>query len=85
MAIVCKSCVCVFWLPVHHLPFPLTCDHIQQGLPEVVSDAAITNHLISKDDKTQVVDILNIVLLYVNPVLWDNDIERRINVLGNTG
>lgn len=60
-----------FCLPVHHLPLPLACDHVQQGLSEVVSDAAITNHLIPKDDKTQVVDILYIVLLYVHPVLWD--------------
>lgn len=67
-------------LPVHHLPLPLACDHVQQGLSEVVSNAAITNHLIPKDDKTQVVDILYIVLLYVHPVLWDKQTKRRIYV-----
>ncbi len=39
-----------FWVPVHHLPLPFACDHVQQGLSEVVSDAAVTNHLIPKDD-----------------------------------
>lgn len=72
----------VLGLPVHHLPFPLTCDHVQQGLSQVVSDAAITNHLISKDDKTQVVDILHVVLLYVDPVLWDRHTERTVLVSG---
>lgn len=65
-----------FRLPVHHLPLPLACDHVQQGLSEVVSDAAITNHLVPKDDKSQVVDILYIVLLYVHPVLWDEHMKR---------
>ena len=72
-----RSCLRV--LPVHHLPFPLACDHVQQGLSEVVSDAAITNHLIPKDDETQVVDILYVVLLYVHPILWDKHTEKDNN------
>lgn len=73
------------WLPVHHLPFPLACDHVQQGLSKVVSDAAVTNHLIPKDDKTQVVDVLYVVLLYVHSILWDKHRKRRISILDNTG
>lgn len=68
--------IAVSGLPVHHLPFPLTCDHVQQGLSEVVSDAAIADHLISKDDKTQVVDILHVVLLDVDPVLRDRHTKK---------
>lgn len=67
------------WLPVHYFPLPLPCNHVQQGLPEVVSDTAVTNHLISKNDKAQVVDIFYVVLLHIHPVLrrkGNNDDEH---------
>lgn len=64
-------------LPVHHLPLPFTSDHVQQGLSEVVSDTTIADDLIPKDDKTQVVDILYIILLYIYPVLWGEKKHKK--------
>ena len=72
-----------FCLPVHHLPLPLASDHVQEGLSEVVSDAAVANHLIPKDDETQVVDVLYVVLLHINPVLWDKHNKRDNHYLTN--
>lgn len=57
-------------VPVDHLSLPLAGDHVQQRLSEVVSDAAVTHHLISEDDEPQVVDVLNIILLHVHAILW---------------
>lgn len=71
-------------VPVHHLSLPLSCDHVQQRLPEVVSDAAITNHLVPKDDKTQVVDVLYVVLLNIHPVLQHKQ-RQGVNVQYNIG
>lgn len=56
-------------LPVDHLAFPLAGYHVQQGLPEMVPDAAVADHLVPKDDEAQVVDVLHIVLLNVHSVL----------------
>lgn len=56
-------------LPVDHLALPLTGDHVQQRLPEVVPDAAVADHLVPEDDEAQVVDVLHIVLLNVHSVL----------------
>lgn len=71
-------CVCekTILLPVHHLPLPFTCDHVQQGLPEMVSDATVADHLISKDDETQIVDVLYIILLNIHAVLWWEEKNR---------
>lgn len=68
-------------IPVHHFPLPLSCYHVQQGLAKVVSDAAITNHLIPKDDEPQVVDVFNIVLLHINSILWHKKQTRELKVL----
>ena len=55
--------------PVDHLALPLACNHVQQGLPEVVSDAAVAHHLVPEDDEAQVVHVLHVVLLHVHSVL----------------
>lgn len=72
-------CVCVS-IPVHHLSLPLTGDHVQEGLPKVVSDAAVAYHLVSEDDQAQVVHVLHIVLLYVNPVLKEQAQSQQSHV-----
>lgn len=38
--------------PVHHLSFPLTRNHVEQGLLQMVPNATVTNHLVSEDDET---------------------------------
>ncbi|TNN34303.1 hypothetical protein EYF80_055537 [Liparis tanakae] len=68
-----ELCSCV---PVDHLSLPLTGDHVQERLPQVVSDAAVAHHLVSEDDEAQVVHVLHIVLLNVHTVLG-NERERR--------
>lgn len=56
-------------LPVDNLALSLAGDHVQERLPEVVPDAAVTDHLVPEDDEAQVVDVLHIVLLNVHSVL----------------
>lgn len=56
-------------LPVDHLALPLTGNHVQQRLPEVVPDAAVADHLVPEDDEAQVVHVLYVVLLHIHAVL----------------
>lgn len=67
-------------LPVHHLSLSFTCNHVQQRLSEVVSDAAVTDYLISKDDKTEVVDVLNIILLHIHTILWTKYKKENVRI-----
>lgn len=60
-----------FCIPIDNLSLPLTCDHVQQRLSQVVSDAAVANHLVPEYDEAQVVHILHVVLLNIDPVLGD--------------
>lgn len=69
-------------LPVYNFSFPLSCNHIQQSLPQVIPDAAIPYDLISKNDQAQVVDILHIVLLHIHSVLQQGiNSNKTVNLL----
>lgn len=60
-----------FRLPIDHFAFPLACYHVQERLPQVVPDAPVTDHLVPEDDEPEIIDVFHVVLLDVNPVLWD--------------
>jgi len=66
--------------PVDHLSPPLAGDHVQQGLPQVVPDAAVAHHLVPEDDEAQVVDILHVVLLHVHAVLRAGNTGMSLSV-----
>lgn len=63
-------------VPVDHLSLALAGDHVQQRLPEVVSDAAVAHDLIPEDDEPEVVDVLNIILLHIHTILWTETREN---------
>lgn len=56
-------------LPVHYFSFPFSRNHVQQGLPQVISNAAIAHNLVTKNNQAQIVDVLHIVLLHIHAVL----------------
>ena len=60
--------------PVNHLPPPLLLDHVQEGHPEVVADAAIPHHFVPEDHQAQVVHVLTVVLLHIHPVHVHQDV-----------
>lgn len=55
--------------PVYHLALAFPGDHVQQCLQEVVSDAAVSNDLVSEDDQAQVIHVLYVILLHIHAVL----------------
>ena len=60
--------------PIDDLSLPLLHDHVEEGLPEVVVDAAVANDLVSEEDQPQVVNVLAVVLLHVDAVHVHQDV-----------
>lgn len=61
--------------PVYDLAFSLPCNHIQQRLPQMVSNAAVSHYLVPEYDEAKVVYILHVILLNVHPVLKNKNEE----------
>ena len=55
--------------PVDNFPSSFLGHHGQEGLCEMGVDGWIANDLVSKDHQTQVVDIVDAVLLHVDSIL----------------
>ena len=53
---------------VNDLAPPLLHYHVQQGDPQMVANTAVSDNLVSEYDQTQIVDILAVILLDVDPV-----------------
>ena len=70
--------------PIDHFSPPLSHNHFQKSLPQVVSNVAVTYDMISEQIQAQIVDIVDTVLLNVNSVLRQHLDETRAETIDHS-